>query len=102
MYGDRRDNNDDFGGGRGGRGGRGGGGFGGRGGGGGGGGGFMPKPVKEGDEIDLTIEAVGAKGDGIGKIEGFVVFVPNCTAGEKIKCRIVQVRGRSAIGEKVE
>jgi len=62
----------------------------------------MPKPVKEGDEIELTIEAVGAKGDGIGKIEGFVVFVPNCTAGEKIKVRIVQVRGRSGIGEKIE
>ncbi|VVB73711.1 TRAM domain protein [uncultured archaeon] len=106
MYGDRDNRDDDFGGGRGGRGGRGGS-YGGRGGGGGfgrggGGGGFMPKPVKEGDEIELTIEAVGAKGDGIGKIEGFVVFVPNCTAGEKIKCRIVQVRGRSAIGEKVE
>jgi predicted RNA-binding protein with TRAM domain len=105
MYGDR-DRNDDYGSDRGGRGGRGGrssgGGGGGFGRGGGGGGGFMPKPVKEGDEIELTIEAVGAKGDGIGKIEGFVVFVPNCTAGEKIKCRIVQVRGRSGIGEKIE
>lgn len=83
--------------------GRGRGGFGGgRGRGGGGGGDFPPKPVKEGDEIELTIEAVGAKGDGIGKIEGFVIFVPNCTAGEKIRVRITQVRGRSAIGEKIE
>jgi len=26
---------------------------------------FAPKPVKEGDEIDLTIEAVGEKGDAV-------------------------------------
>lgn len=62
----------------------------------------MPKPVKEGDVVDITIEAVGARGDGIGKIEGFVVFVPNCSAGEKVKVRIVQVRERNAIGERME
>jgi predicted RNA-binding protein with TRAM domain len=91
-----------YGGGGGGRrgGGRGGG-FGG-GGGGGGGGGFMPKPVKVGDEVEITIEAVGSKGDGIGKIEGFVVFIPNCNVGEKVKVRITDVRGKSAIGERVE
>jgi len=62
----------------------------------------MPKPVKEGDEVEITIEAVGAKGDGIGKIEGFVVFIPNCSAGEKVKVRITQVRGRSAVGERID
>ena len=61
----------------------------------------LPKPVKEGDEIDVTIEAVGSKGDGIGKIEGFVVFVPGVQAGETIKVKIKEVRGRSAIGEKI-
>jgi len=94
-----------YGGHSGGRGGYGsGGGYGGRGREGGGGYGrkpFLPKPVKEGDEVDITIEAVGSKGDGIGKIEGFVVFVPGVQAGETIKVRIKEVRGRSAIGEKI-
>jgi len=62
---------------------------------------FLPKPIKEGDEIDLTIEAVGSKGDGIGKIEGFVVFVPGAQAGETIKVKIKEVRGRSAVGDKI-
>ncbi|MEM3369625.1 MAG: TRAM domain-containing protein [Candidatus Micrarchaeia archaeon] len=62
---------------------------------------FAPKPVKEGDEIDLTIEAVGEKGDGIGKIQGFVIFVPGTSAGETCKVRITQVRGKSAVGEKI-
>lgn len=68
---------------------------------GGGRGRFPPKPVKEGDEVELMIEAVGAKGDGIGKIEGFVIFVPNTQTGEKVRVRIAQVRGRSAIGERI-
>lgn len=62
---------------------------------------FAPKPVKEGDEVDLTIEAVGEKGDGIGKIQGFVIFVPGTSTGEACKVRITQVRGKSAVGEKI-
>lgn len=63
---------------------------------------FLPKPVKVGDEVEITIEALGSKGDGIGKIEGFVVFVPGVNVGDKVKVRITDVRGKSGIGEKVE
>lgn len=62
---------------------------------------FLPKPVKEGDELDVTIEAVGSRGDGIGKIEGFVIFVQGAAVGEKIRVRIKEVRGRSAIAERI-
>ena len=34
-------------------------------------------PVREGEELDVKIEAVGEKGDGIAKVKGFVLFVPN-------------------------
>ena len=63
---------------------------------------FLPKPIKEGDEVDITIEAMGSKGDGIGKVEGFVVFVPGVQSGETVKVKIKEVRGRSAVGEKIE
>jgi predicted RNA-binding protein with TRAM domain len=63
--------------------------------GGGFGGGFNDRqqspPVKEGEEIDVTIEAVGEKGDGIAKQKGFVLFVPNAKAGERVKIRITRV-----------
>ena len=42
--------------------------------------GFKPRsfaPVNVGDEVDVTVEAVGDKGDGIAKIKGFVLFIPN-------------------------
>ena len=100
---------DDRGGSRGGGGyggGRGGGGFG-RGGGGGGGFGRprfddnKPKPVKVGEEYDVEISDVGAKGDGITKIENFIVFVANAKKGEKCRIRIKEVANKFAIGEKV-
>jgi len=34
------------------------------------------KPVEQGDEIEVTIESTGAKGDGIAKVNNFVVIVP--------------------------
>ena len=105
---DRRDNN---------RGGdrRGGGGFGGGGrsfgGGGHSGGGFggggrrfdddKPKPVKVGEEYDVEITDEGAKGDGITKIENFIVFVNGAKKGEHCKIKIKEVARKFAIGEKV-
>jgi len=62
---------------------------------------FGEKPVKVGDELDVTIEAIAQKGDGIAKVQGFVVFVPGTNQGDNIKIRITDVRGRHAIAEKV-
>jgi len=66
-----------------------------------GGGNDMPKPVKVGDELDVTIEAVAAKGDGIAKKEGFVIFVPGTTLNETCKIRITAVKSSSAVAEKI-
>jgi predicted RNA-binding protein with TRAM domain len=48
-------------------------------------------PVNVGDELDVTIEAVGEKGDGIAKKEGFVLFVPNTQEGQTVKIRVTKV-----------
>ena len=61
---------------------------------------FGPKPVKVGDEIDLTVEAVAAKGDGIAKKDGFVIFVPGTAVGEKLMIRITAVKPSCAVAEK--
>jgi len=65
------------------------------------GGSDAPKPVKVGDELEVTIEAVAAKGDGIAKKDGFVIFVPGAAQGDAIKIRITAVRSTSAVGEKI-
>lgn len=60
-----------------------------------------PKPVKEGEEHDVTIAEMSRKGDGIARIQNFVVFVAGTQAGDKVRIRIKEVRGRHAIGEVV-
>jgi predicted RNA-binding protein with TRAM domain len=100
----------DRGGDRGGRGGfRGGGDRGGyRGGGGGdrgsfgGGGGFSQReaPVKSGEEYDVEITDIAAKGDGICKIQGFIIFVPGTSKGERCRIKINEVRNRFALAQK--
>jgi predicted RNA-binding protein with TRAM domain len=52
--------------------------------------------VREGEEYDVVIEAVGRKGDGIAKIENFIVFVPGTKAGDHVKVKIASVGGSFA------
>ncbi|HLC56532.1 MAG TPA: TRAM domain-containing protein [Candidatus Nanoarchaeia archaeon] len=58
-------------------------------------------PVNVGQEIDVKIEAVGEKGDGIAKIKGFVIFVPNVKAGDEVKIKITKVLRKVGFGEVV-
>ncbi len=57
------------------------------------------RPVEEGKEYEVTIDAQGAKGDGIAHVEGFVIFVAGGTVGAKVKVRITQVKRTFAIGQ---
>ncbi|OIO66367.1 hypothetical protein AUJ68_01035 [Candidatus Woesearchaeota archaeon CG1_02_57_44] len=56
-------------------------------------------PVSEGEELDVTIEAVGEKGDGIAKVKGFVLFVPNTKQGQVVKVRITKVLRKVGFAE---
>lgn len=56
-------------------------------------------PVKVGDELDLKIEAVGEKGDGIAKVRGFVIFVPNTQKDQECRVRITKVLRKVGFGE---
>jgi len=77
-------------------------GFGDRGGSGGGFGG-RPRfvPVKEGEEIDVKIEGIAAKGDGVAKKEGFVIFVPGAKLNEEVRIKITKVARKVAFAEKI-
>ena len=58
-------------------------------------------PVKVGDELDVKIEAVGEKGDGIAKKEGFVLFVPNTKEGQDVRIKITKVLRKVGFAEVV-
>ena len=63
------------------------------------GGGGMRAPINEGDEVEVTIESVGEKGDGIARVKGFVVFIPGVKQGETVTIRITKVLRKFAFGE---
>lgn len=58
-------------------------------------------PVKVGEELEVTIEAVGEKGDGIAKKDGFVLFVPGVKQGDVVKIRVTKVLRKVGFAEVV-
>ena len=58
-------------------------------------------PIDVGETYDVTIEDVGREGDGITRVEGFVIFVPNSKKGDNVKIRITKVSRRVGFGEVV-
>lgn len=49
---------------------------------------FHPYPFAYHQEIELTIESLSNLGVGIGRVGGWVVFVPFCLPGERVKARV--------------
>jgi predicted RNA-binding protein with TRAM domain len=60
------------------------------------------KPVKVGQELDVLITETSRRGDGIARVEGFVVFVRNGTQGEQAKVRITAIKPNFAVAELVQ
>ncbi len=65
----------------------------------GGGGADRIAPVKVGQELDVKIEGVGEKGDGIAKVSGFVLFVPGVRAGDEVRIKVTRVLNKVGFAE---
>lgn len=66
-----------------------------------GGGSFGPKPVETGKEYEVQISETSRQGDGIARVQGFVIFVKNAKLGQKAKVKITNVGARFATAELV-
>jgi len=64
--------------------------------------GSFKKPVEVGKEYNVTISDTSRRGEGIARIEGFVVFVPGTKNGQKVRIRVTQVSERFASGQVVQ
>lgn len=60
---------------------------------------FGPKPVEPGKEYDVQITEISRKGDGIARIQGFVIFVKDGKVGQNAKIRVSQIGPRFATAE---
>ncbi|MDO9098003.1 MAG: TRAM domain-containing protein [Candidatus Methanoperedens sp.] len=59
-------------------------------------------PVTVGETYDVSITDIAKEGDGIARIEGFVIFVPAAKVGDNVKIKVNKVMRKFAIAEKVE
>jgi predicted RNA-binding protein with TRAM domain len=61
-----------------------------------------PKPVESGKEYDVQVTEISRKGDGVARVQGFIIFVKGGRVGQKTKVRITHVGDRFATAETVE
>ncbi len=59
-------------------------------------------PVSAGAVHDVAIEGIAREGDGVARIEGFVIFVPGTKVGDHVTIKIERVMQKFAIAALAE
>ena len=55
-----------------------------------------PKPVEVGKEYEVDVTEISRQGDGVARVQGFVVFVKNGEVKQNVKVKVEQVGNRFA------
>ena len=56
-------------------------------------------PVALGDELEVNITDVCPSGDGMSKIQGYVIRVPKGKPRDRVKVKVTEVGEKAAVGE---
>jgi len=64
------------------------------------GGGFKPSPVEMGKEYEVDITETSRQGEGVARIQGFVIFVANAKPRDHMKIKITRI-GRSTANAEI-
>lgn len=59
-------------------------------------------PVRKNDDLTLTIDALTSEGQGIGRVDGFAIFVPGALPGEQVRAHVIKVTGSYAVAKLLE
>lgn len=63
---------------------------------------FLQKaPIWRGQQLEVVIDDIGSKGDGIARMHNYMIFVPGGKVGERVTVKIVSVGGKFAVAEKI-
>ena len=57
------------------------------------------KPVETGKEYNVQITETSRKGEGVARVQGFVIFVKDGRTGQDVKAKITSVGERFATAE---
>ena len=61
---------------------------------------FKPCPVEMGKEYEVDIMETSRQGEGIARIQGFVIFVANAKPRDRVKIKITRI-GRSVANAEI-
>jgi len=64
--------------------------------------GSFNKPVEVGKEYNVSISDTSKRGEGIARVNGFVIFVPGTRQGQNVRIKVTQVSERFASGQVVQ
>ena len=59
-------------------------------------------PVEKNEELELIVDSVTLEGSGVGRVDGFAVFVPGALAGERVRVHIIKATASYAVGKLLE
>jgi len=59
-------------------------------------------PVRPGEELTVEIADEGSEGDGVARVEGFTLFVPDAVVGEEVRVRVEDVKPRYGFAERID
>jgi predicted RNA-binding protein with TRAM domain len=61
--------------------------------------GFKRYPVELGEELEVDITEMSPKEEGIAKVQGLVVYIPNAKSGDHVKIKVTRIDGQTAKAE---
>lgn len=59
-------------------------------------------PVAVDDELEVNIIGICPNGDGMSKIQGYIIKVPKAKPRDRVKIKITQVGDKEAIGKMID
>jgi 23S rRNA (uridine2552-2'-O)-methyltransferase len=62
----------------------------------------LTAPVRSGDELTVEIVDEGEEGDGVARIDGFTLFVPDADVGEEVQVTVEDVKPRFGFAERID
>jgi predicted RNA-binding protein with TRAM domain len=61
--------------------------------------GFKRYPIELGEELEVDIVELSPKTEGIARIQGFVIHVPDAKPGDHVKIKIIRLGEKTANAE---
>ena len=59
-------------------------------------------PVEKNEELELAVGSVTLEGAGVGRVDGFAVFVPGALSGERVRVHVIKVTASYAVAKLLE